>query len=235
MGATPSWFYRLAKPFSAGGRSAYLEAKSLAGQGTDAQRHENLYCHGPTSKRQIAITFNDGPNPEVTPALLKILKAHQISATFFLIGREALSHVDLAKQLVEEGHVVGNHTMNHVKCSEESERELFRQIQDAQDAIRFASGEEALWFRPPYGDFDEAQLHLPSQNGLSTVYWSLKIKDGDHDTADGIVKKVESSLAPGAILSLHENSSKLMEAMEPILQAIQSADLKPVTLSKMFA
>ncbi|MEM6886236.1 MAG: polysaccharide deacetylase family protein [Verrucomicrobiota bacterium] len=235
MGSAPAWCYRLAKPFSAGGRSAFLEAKSLAKEGVKAQQREHLFCQGTHKNRHVAITFNDGPNPEVTPGILKALKAHDVPATFFLIGREALSHVTLAKRLVKEGHEVGNHTMNHVKCSEEPERELFRQIQDAQDAIRFASGEEARWFRPPYGDFDEAQMHLPSRSGLSTVFWTSKVKDWEKDDADAIIKQVKAGLAPGAIFSLHEKRSCVGDAMGGILEAIKAADLKPVTLSQMFA
>jgi len=225
----------MVKPFSAGGRSAYLEAKSLARQGVQAQQKEHLFCRGPVRKRHIALTFNDGPNPEITPGLLEILEKYQVPATFFLIGREALSQVGLTKEVVKAGHEVGNHTMNHVKCSEESERELFRQIQDAQDAIRFASGEEARWFRPPFGDFDESQLHLPFRSGLSTVYWTTKIKDRESDDSNAIVKQIKSGLAPGAILSLHEKRTCVVEAMKAVIHAIQAADLKPVTLSQMFA
>ncbi|MEM1158476.1 MAG: polysaccharide deacetylase family protein [Verrucomicrobiota bacterium] len=235
MGSVPAWCYRLAKPFSTGGHSALLEARSLAAEGVESQRREHLFCQGSSKKRHIAITFNDGPHPEVTPDLLELLQQYQMPATFFMIGREALSHVELAKQLTRNGHEVGNHTMNHVRCSEESERELFRQIQDAQDAIRFASGEEARWFRPPFGDFDEAQLHLPFRSRLSTVYWTTKVKDWEEDDAGAIVRQVKQGLAPGAIISLHEKNSCVVDAMKQILEDIQAADLKPVTLSEMFA
>lgn len=235
MGSAAAWFYRLAKPFSPGGRSAFLEAKSLAREGGKAQQREHLFCSGPTANKLIALTFNDGPNPDVTPQLLKILKVHDVKATFFLIGREALSQVDLARQIISEGHEVGNHTMNHVRCSEEPERELFRQIQDGQDAIRFASGEEARWFRPPFGDFDEAQLHLPFRSGLSTIYWTTKIDQNADDPAHQIVRFFKQGLKPGAIFSLHEKHANILEALEPMIEAAKAAELKPVTLSDMFA
>ncbi len=235
MGIAPAWCYRIAKPFSSSASSAFLEAKCLANQDLETQRKERLFCQGPSKNRHVAITFDDGPNPDVTPGILKILEQHQASATFFMIGREALSQVDLSKRVVEAGHEVGNHTMNHVKCSAESERELFRQIQDAQDAIRFASGQEARWFRPPFGDFDEAQLHLPSRSGLSTVFWTTKVKDWENDDADAIVKQVKNGLKPGAIITLHEKRTCVVEALEKVLEACREAELKPVTLSEMLS
>lgn len=227
--------YRLAKPVVPGGRSAYLEAKALAKEGLKVQRREKLYAAGPDHRKFVALTFSDGPHPEVTPSILDVLKSAGVRATFFMIGREALSNTDLAKRVVDEGHEVGNHTMNHVRCSGESERELARQIQDAQDAIRFATRKEARWFRAPFGDFDEIQRHLPAQCGLDTVFWTRKVRDWETDDEVSILRQMKKGMKPGAIFALHEKRPCVAVALEQILVELEQRDLEPVTLTELFA
>lgn len=235
MDFPPSWSYRFIKPVIPGGKSAYFEAKALAREGLQVQEKEKLFAAGPSHRKQVALTFSDGPHPEITPAILDVLKAGGVHATFFLIGREALSNAGLARKIVDAGHEVGNHTMNHVMCSSESERELARQIQDAQDAIRFATNKEALWFRPPFGDLDEIQRHLPTQCGLKTVYWTHKIRDWENDDEASILRQMTKGLKPGAIFALHEKRPCVATALEKILVELKKRDLKPVTLSELFA
>ncbi len=228
-----SWGCRFIKPFTSSGKSAYLESKALGIEGMRAQHTARLYSRGPEEGSMLALTFDDGPNPDVTPLLLDVLKRYGAKATFFLIGREAISHRDLAQRILEEGHDLGNHTMNHVRCSDESERVLFRQVQDAQDAIRQATGQEALWFRPPFGDLDEGQLHLPMRSGLRTVFWTQKIRDWENANETEIIRQMQSVLHPGSVLALHEKFDSVARALEPILQEMDKRGLRSVGLKEL--
>lgn len=229
------WMYRMSKPFVSGGKTAFLEARALSRLGLKAQRAAGVFSSGDPRRAQVALTFNDGPHPDVTPMILDVLESFSCRGTFFLIGREVIEHNRLAHEIVRRGHELGNHTMNHVKCAEESERECLRQIQNAQDTIRISTGVEAKWFRPPFGNLDEMQLHIPAQSGLKTVFWTKKIKDWECDDARALVREMSRQYVPGAIFALHEKLTAVPQALEAMLKEIHKRNLQPVTLSELFA
>ena len=106
---------------------------------------------GPRSKREIALTFDDGPDPEQTPRILDILAAHGARATFFLIGARAARWATLVRRIAEAGHDLGNHTWSHRSLWLSGPRETARQVRDGHDAIAEAAGAPPRFFRPPWG------------------------------------------------------------------------------------
>jgi len=133
---------------------------------------------GPTVRqtavaRQLAITFDDGPNPAITPQLLDLLARYNVKSTFFVVGKFARECPDLVKEISARGHVVGNHTDSHPNlffCGpEETHHELLR----CSDAVQHASWSAPIWFRPPFGYRSAWLSEIVHRQGMRTVMWTL--------------------------------------------------------------
>jgi peptidoglycan/xylan/chitin deacetylase (PgdA/CDA1 family) len=157
--------------------------------------------HVRTKKNIAALTFDDGPDPEFTPELLAVLKRHNAKGTFFLIGKNALGHLELVKNMFFKGHAIGNHSFNHVSFTFSSSRDRRTQIRKCRNALKPYG---ANLFRPPYGNLD-----LPSHFdirllGYKTILWNVLVEDWLEQTADTIHQKLNAGLRPGAIILLHD-------------------------------
>src|SRR5262249_52918163 len=129
------------------------------------------------SARKLAITFDDGPNPAITPRFLELLQRYQARATFFLIGRYARECPELAREIVARGHVVGNHTQTHVnlfRTGQARTREELRRCQDSIVAALAVAGKgPPVWFRPPWGLRSPWLGGAVREAGLRAVMWSV--------------------------------------------------------------
>ncbi|HVG28062.1 MAG TPA: polysaccharide deacetylase family protein [Acidobacteriaceae bacterium] len=122
---------------------------------------------------QIALTFDDGPNPTATPELLDLLAARNVRATFFLIGRYALAQPELTRRIHAAGHLVGNHTMTHPKLPFCSHARIAAELRDGQCAIEDTVGASVRFFRPPHGARTPFVLRTARDLGLTTVNWNI--------------------------------------------------------------
>src|SRR5437660_12533665 len=125
------------------------------------------------SSRQLALTFDDGPNPAITPKLLDLLDRHNAKATFFLIGRYVRECPELVKETVARGHLVGNHTETHPNLFRLSRREIRIELRLCHDAISNALGSPPKWFRPPFGFRNPWVVPSARELGYRTVMWTL--------------------------------------------------------------
>jgi peptidoglycan/xylan/chitin deacetylase (PgdA/CDA1 family) len=155
-----------------------------------------------TSGNGVALTFDDGPNPRTTPRILATLREQDVKATFFVVGSQVEKHPDLLRQIVEEGHVIGNHTYDHANLSKLSTEQMRKELQSTQEAVDKALGyhHEMKIMRPPYGEpyFDGSDA-LPAfrkvvrQEQLFPVIWTIDTQDYlMADDPRGIVKTVAS-------------------------------------------
>jgi peptidoglycan/xylan/chitin deacetylase (PgdA/CDA1 family) len=155
-----------------------------------------------TSGNGVALTFDDGPNPRTTPRILATLREQDVKATFFVVGSQVEKHPDLLRQIVEEGHVIGNHTYDHANLSKLSTEQMRNELQSTQEAVDKALGyhHEMKIMRPPYGEpyFDGSDA-LPAfrkvvrQEQLFPVIWTIDTQDYlMADDPRGIVKTVAS-------------------------------------------
>ncbi len=156
--------------------------------------------------RAVALTIDDGPNAETTPAILDALRAAQVKATFFLVGAGVVRNPDLARRIVDEGHAIGNHTMRHRLLPFRTAQQLSGEIDECQSALAMLRG-RVRWFRPPNG-FKPIGLHrLLARRGLTLVGWQGAIRDTDGPGAREIVKRALALAEEGRILLLHDNPS----------------------------
>lgn len=149
----------------------------------------------PRGTAQIALTFDDGPNPAATPYLLDLLARHEVRATFFLIGRYALAEHGLVRRMVAEGHALGNHTMTHPRLPLCSRPRILKEIRDGQRAIEDLAGTAVRLFRPPHGYRTPYALHAARECGMVTTTWNIIGNDWKLPTAELITRRVEAGIA----------------------------------------
>ena len=148
----------------------------------------------PRKPGELALTFDDGPNPTATPRLLDLLELHNIQATFFLIGRYALAEPQLVRRIINAGHSLGNHTMTHPRLPLCSHARIAAELTDAQHAIEDTAGTPVRLFRPPHGFRTPHVLRTASALGLTTTTWNLIANDWSLLTAEKIIARVEAGI-----------------------------------------
>ena len=166
---------------------------------------------GDTTKKVCYLTFDCGYEFGPTPDILDTLKEKGVSGTFFLTGDYVRTEHDLIKRMLDEGHIVGNHTVSHVHCDEISGEDFIAEIEGLEDMFyeQFPDADPMIFFRPPYGSCNEYVLALTEKMGYHTVFWSYTYMDYDTDNqlpyADAMAK-VKAGLHPGCVYLFHTES-----------------------------
>ncbi len=173
---------------------------------------DKLSLDWPRGSRQIALTYDDGPNDPHTLRLLEVLAKHNVHATFFLIGRYVQQQPKIAREIVQAGHVVGNHTFTHPLLIFKSEAEIRQELTQCRAALQDAIGEPSNLFRPPFGGRRPAVLHIARELGLEPVMWNVTGYDWNAPPAAIIERKVAKQIRGGDVILLHDGGHKQMGA-----------------------
>ena len=199
---------------------------------------QHLFCSVPLRAKQVAFTFDDGPNPDLTPRLLDLLDAHEAHATFFLIGRNVERHPRLAAEIAARGHEIGNHTQNHLLLPVLPRKMVFRELERAGRAIQEATGQWPELFRPPMGWFNRSMLHALAERGYRPVLGDVYPQDCSRPGVDVIADRVLQRVGPGSIVILHDGSitgtadrSQGIDALETILPRLREQEYRLTTVT----
>jgi peptidoglycan/xylan/chitin deacetylase (PgdA/CDA1 family) len=184
----------------------------------------------------VALTFDDGPHPDVTPRLLDLLKARGVRATFFVIGREAARHPDIVRRIAAEGHALGNHTQRHSYLFWAlGPAALRREIEQAQQAIATASGVRCRLFRAPVGLKSPFEGRVLAALGLDLVSWEARFLDRAASPAR--LRRRLRRVRPGSIILLHDGADRsaegnpaLLDLLPGLLDVIQARGLRCAAL-----
>jgi len=169
----------------------------------------------PATSRALALTFDDGPHPEWTPATLEMLARAGVRATFFLIGREAEKHPEIVRRIVAEGHAVGGHSFDHSVITQLTPAELVADLGRCRDAIAQACGTVTPLFRPPKGEVSFGAIRTVCRAGFTLVHWSRTYSDYKQDGAAALLSRIECLGAEARdILLFHDNNGHTVEALE---------------------
>jgi len=166
----------------------------------------------PPRSRQLALTYDDGPNDPHTRQLLDVLAKHSVLATFFLIGRYVQQRPEIAREIVAGGHVVGNHTFTHPLLTFKREAEVRQQLLDCRAALNDAIGQHSTLFRPPFGGRRPAVFRIARELGLEPVMWNVTGYDWSAPPAAEIEHKVIRQIRGGDVILLHDGGYKQMGA-----------------------
>ena len=195
----------------------------------DLFRIRSVY-HGNETTRNVTLTFDDGPDPRYTPQLLALLKKHEAKAVFFVIGKKAKAHPELIRQILDEGHRIGNHTYHHVNSWFIPPWRLKNEILATNQVLEAITGEPVRYFRSPWGRLTMWTHHFTKQLGMVTVLYSHVAKDWRRDQRpEDLYARVAGSIGGGAIVLLHDgggaegapdNTLKALETLLPHLKKI---------------
>jgi peptidoglycan-N-acetylglucosamine deacetylase len=158
--------------------------------------------------RQIALTYDDGPNDPHTLRLLEVLAKHGARATFFLIGRYVQQRPDIAREVAKAGHVVGNHTFTHPLLIFKSEAEIRRQLSACRAVLEDSIGQHSNLFRPPFGGRRPAVFRITRELGLEPVMWNVTGYDWNAPAASVIEQKIAEQIGGGDVILLHDGGHK---------------------------
>lgn len=203
---------------------AYLKKISTIGR----LLYPSLLWKFPSEQKILYLTFDDGPNPEITPWVLDILKEFQAKATFFCVGENITTYPGLFQKILNEGHRVGNHTHNHLKGWETSEKAYLENVHLAEKAIlKYSKPTSKTYklFRPPYGKILPGQISKLQKLGYKIVMWD--VISGDFDpklSAEACYQNVIRNCGSGSIVVFHDSikaGEKLKEVLPGILKYYQ--------------
>ena len=187
----------------------------------DLARYDAFYADD-TDEKVMYLTFDAGYENGYTENILDVLKKHDVKAAFFLVGNYIETSPEIVKRMVEEGHLVGNHTYTHPDMSSISTVESFeKELKQLEDKYQEVTGKRMKkYYRPPQGKYSESNLKMASDMGYKTVFWSLAYVDwyeSDQPTKEEAFEKLIPRAHPGAIVLLHSTSRTNSEILDELL------------------
>ncbi len=191
------------------------------------------------ARSEIALTFDDGPDPQVTPRVLDLLDAHAARATFFCIANQARRHPDLCREIARRGHAIENHSCSHLPTfAFLGLGGIRRELAQAQATLGELSGRPPRFFRPPAGIRNPMLDPVLHEAGLTLVSWTRRGYDTQRTDIDSVTARLATDLAAGDILLLHDGHAArtragvpvVLEVLPRVLDAARARQLRPVTL-----
>jgi peptidoglycan/xylan/chitin deacetylase (PgdA/CDA1 family) len=187
----------------------------------------------------IAITFDDGPSPEYTPRLLDALKERDVRATFFVVGECVKGNEALLKRMQDEGHVIGNHTLNHKDLALEDANGVRAQLNGCADLVESATGIRPCIARMPGGKIDDEVRTVLAELGMPAIGWSVDTRDWESRDVDAILKETFRSgqygARDGAIILMHDRYATTVDAAILIVDRLLEEGYTFVTVPELLA
>jgi len=185
----------------------------------------NAFYVDDSGEKNLYLTFDNGYEEGFTPEILDVLKQEEVPATFFITGHYVESEPELVKRMVDEGHIIGNHSYHHPDFTVMDKEAINKELQDLEQAVAEVSDQdELIYVRPPRGTFSTDTLKWSTELGLVHVFWSLAFKDWETNSqkgADYAYDEIMKQIHPGAIILLHAVSSDNATALEKVIQDLK--------------
>jgi polysaccharide deacetylase family sporulation protein PdaB len=203
------------------------------------EKQGDIVWEVPMDEKIIALTFDDGPDPEDTPIILDLLKKYEVKSTFFVVGKKVEMYPDLARREALEGHELANHTYNHLYFNNQmSEGKIHNEIIKAEQTILKKTGQKPTLFRPPGGIYSERVIQVARKSGYQIIMWSWHqdSRDWDRPGVSKIVNSVLQKTRNGDIVLLHdyvEGNTQTIAALKQILPQLKKRGYSFVTVSEL--
>lgn len=183
-----------------------------------------------SNPKAILLTFDDGPDPELTPQILELLDDYDRKAIFFLIGEKAKKYPELVKEIHKRGHSIGNHSYTHEKWFDiRSSAIMTKELEQTNSVLENSIGEKVAYFRPPYGVTNPNLKKAIKNTKLKSIGWSFRSLDTGKQSAEQISERIEKEIKGGDILLFHDNRDKAVETLKlslPFLSTFEQGDIK---------
>lgn len=201
--------------------------------------HGAVLTNGLGTKREVALTFDDAPDPIYTPKILDILKNKGVKATFFLVGKRVQAHPEIVKRMVQEGHIIGNHSYSHAKLTNLNNGAFHKQIMKTDQLIKKITGYSPAIVRPPYGAVTLPQIKWLVSQHKKIVNWNVDSLDWKGLKADQVETNVITHVHPGSIILQHSGTgnggdlSGTVNALPKIIDELRNEGYKIVTVPQL--
>jgi polysaccharide deacetylase family sporulation protein PdaB len=200
-------------------------------------QNQTSFYRGSKFKKQVALTFDDGPDNLYTPKILDILKKEHIKATFFVVGQMAKRYPDSLKRIDKDGHTIANHSWNHPILSKMPVPDVLKQIEDTNNVVASVIGKTPSFIRPPYGALNKELESAIGNKGYKLIYWNVDTLDWNNQSADKIVATVKKETKPGSIILQHNAGSQsiqnTVDALPKLIAYLRSQHYEFVTIDDM--
>ena len=212
----------------------------IGNAGVDQLKQYDAAYIGDTGEKVLYLTFDAGYENGSTAKILDTLQKHQVPAAFFLVGNYLEKNADLVRRMVEEGHIVANHTMHHYDMSRLTDKASFeKELTDLEELYHQVTGQQMpKYYRPPQGSYSEENLAMAKEMGYKTVFWSLAYVDWNNDsqpTKEQAFAKLLPRTHNGAVVLLHSTSATNAQILDELLSKWEDAGYRFATLEELFA
>ncbi len=229
--AIATWEYVFANdPLLPGARADLLTGYRELGLRTTASPRE---IHFLRNARTVALTFDDGPHPAMTPFILDLLDRYHMKATFFLVGKQAAMYPKLVREIARRGHDIGCHSYTHCDLRRLDQRGVEQELVKSRAAIRQACGQTVTLFRPPGGNYDDEVRAAVGACGYTTVFWTENIGNYPGREGSDIAHSMIRKLARGGIVLLHNGYDETEVALPYLLPLLASKGLRTGTITEL--
>ena len=197
------------------------EQPDLGSENRKVLEENNGIALGNSESKAIYLTFDEGYEAGYTTQILKILKENDVKATFFLTAHYINTQEELVKQMIEDGHIIGNHTVNHKSMPSLTEEEIKKEVMDLHQSVYEKFGYEMKYIRPPKGEFSEKTIQVTNSLGYKTVMWSFAYEDWNEEkqpNEENAKEKILNNLHSGEIMLLHGNSKTNTNILDSIIK-----------------
>ena len=211
-------------------------SEPLAEPPAEPRREEIVYHSRKNDRMEIALSFDDGPHPRLTPRILSILEEYGIKATFFMVGENVGYYPEAARLVVEAGHEIGNHTFSHRRFNRMDEAEMLREIHACEQAIASVTDSPVRFIRPPEGQMNEAVRRVIGGLNYRIILWDVDTRDWAHTPAEEIAGHILDTVQAGDIILMHDfigYNSPTPEALRLVLPELLSRGYHFVTVGEL--
>lgn len=202
----------------------------------EAKDHpDTVFLNGNTREKQVALTFDDGPDPVITPKILGILKNYNVHANFFFIGQNAQQYPAVVKRAFDEGNLVLNHSYDHPVFYHQSREFINSELTKTDNILKGIIGKVPALVRPPYGIVTENVLSEANSRGYKLIIWSIDTFDWSQKDKSHISSNILNNVRPGEIILMHSNGDKqaTADALPDIIEGLEKMGYNIVTLDSL--
>lgn len=198
--------------------------------------HVKAFCSNPVeTEKKIALTFDDGPSI-YTLEVLELLKKYNAKATFFCIGKNIEAHPEILQKVIDEGHLVGNHSYSHSKFFDfYNARKITEELQKTDKLLEKVTAKKINFFRPPYGVTTPSIRRALKVTGHKTIGWNIRSLDGGTQNQELIFNRLIKHISPGGIVLLHDTGKHSVLVLEQFLQFLQQNNYQVISIEELLS